>query len=99
MNVSQGQAYESYFGPPSDFVNVTEFMSSAASSSASHSPMNPKPPQLPGSSGDGEAEWMKSWHGKHKEVEMECRYVVDFYVPPPVLVSDLEWMSFLVSRT
>lgn len=74
-NVAQGQAYESYFGPPSELVNVAEFLSSVAlldapSSSASSTELSELLDGI-------EEKWKMLSNDRQNQVDLECRYVAD----------------------
>jgi hypothetical protein len=73
MNIGSGQGYESYFGPASELVDVAQFLRSTQPqqdpSSADQPILYPSPQAI-------QREWLTLEEEKKKDIELECRYVL-----------------------
>lgn len=73
MNIGQGQAHESYFGPPSELFKVSDFLSSTTvhQTQLSDDPanFNASSAQLDGLS----TRWLSNSEDMRHGIEAECR--------------------------
>ncbi|KAI0695476.1 snRNA-activating protein of 50kDa MW C terminal-domain-containing protein [Cytidiella melzeri] len=67
MNIGQGQAYESYFGPASELVNVAQFLSSTAQSQH-----NTSSAASSAEHASSRKDWLALPGDRRQEIETEC---------------------------